>query len=474
MSPDFFEALSQIEKAKGIKKDVLIEAMKDALLSAYRKNFDGQQRNISVEFDNKDGFKIIAKKQVTEKISDSKQEILLSEAIKHKHDCQIGDVIGMEITPLDFGRIAAQTTKQVITQRIREAEREIVYKNFRERIGEIITGIVQRVTVQNILVDLSKIEATLPINEQIVKEKYRIGDRIKTYILDVKQATKGPQIILSRTHPEFVKKLFELEVPEIYEGIVEVKGVSREPGARSKIAVCSKDANVDPVGACVGMKGMRVQAVISELSGERIDIALYDDDPQVFIKNALSPAKIISVTANVKIKSALAVVPDAQLSLAIGKEGQNVRLAAKLTGWRIDIRSESEMNKERDAAARKQAEEELFKKPEVIIQETETVLEKLIDDTSLAVEVSEDVMPADDGAIPQTVETEIAVEKAQEITVIGMVGLDKKIAKKLQEAGIYSIEQINDMSVNELRKLPGIGKVSAEKIYNTIHQINSE
>ncbi|MFH1860791.1 MAG: transcription termination factor NusA, partial [bacterium] len=399
---------------------------------------------------------------------DSKQEIILSEAIKYKKDCQIGDVIGIEITPFDFGRIAAQTTKQVITQRIREAEREIVYKNFKERIGEIITGIVQRVTVQNILVDLSKIEATLPINEQIVKEKYRMGDRIKTYILDVRQATKGPQIILSRTHPEFVKKLFELEVPEIYEGIVEIKGVSREPGARSKIAVCSKDTNVDPVGACVGMKGMRVQAVISELSGERIDIALYDDDPQVFIKNALSPAKIISVTANVKAKSVIAVVPDAQLSLAIGKEGQNVRLAAKLTGWRIDIRSESEIIKERDAVARKQAEEELFKKPEVIIQETEAAIEK--EDTSLAVEVAEDVMPADDDAIPQTVETEIVVEKAQEIIVIGMAGLDKKIAEKLQEAGIHSVEQINDMSVNELRKLPGIGKVSAEKIYLIIHQ----
>jgi N utilization substance protein A len=458
MSPDFFEALSQIEKAKGIKKEVLIEAMKDALISAYKKNFDGQQKNISVEFDNKDGFKIIAKKHITEKISNPKQEILLSEAIKHKPDCQIGDIIDIEVTPSDFGRIAAQTTKQVITQRIREAEIEIVSKNYKERIGEIITGIVQRITGQNILVDLGKIEATLPINEQIIKEKYRIGDRLKSYILDVRQSAKGPQIILSRTHPEFVKKLFELEVPEIYEGIVGIKGVSREPGARSKIAVCSKDANVDPVGACVGMKGMRVQAVISELSGERIDIALYEDDPQVFIKNALSPAKIISVTANVKTKSAVAVVPDVQLSLAIGKEGQNVRLAAKLTGWKIDIRSESDIIKERDAAARKQAEEELFKKQEVV-QEAEPA--------AVLVEASKVVVRTDRITAPLTVETEIAVEKAQGFSAIG---LDKKIIEKLQEAGIQEIEQINDMSVNELRKLPGIGKVSAEKIYLAIHQ----
>ncbi len=470
MSPDFFEALSQIEKAKGIKKEVLIEAMKDALLAAYKKNFDGQQKNISVELDNKDGFKIIAKKQAVEKVSNPKQEIALSEAIKYKTDCMVGDVVDIAITPADFGRIAAQTTKQVITQRIREAEIEIVSKNFKERIGEIITGIVQRTTEQNILIDLGKIEATLPINEQIIKEKYRIGDRLKSYILDVKQSVKGPQIILSRTHPEFVKKLFELEVPEIYEGIVEIKGVSREPGARSKIAVCSKDANVDPVGACVGMKGMRVQAVISELSGERIDIALYEDDPQVFIKNALSPAKIISVTADIKTKSAIAIVPDAQLSLAIGKEGQNVRLAAKLTGWKIDIRSESELIKGRDAAARKQAEEELFKKQEVLPE---------IESQPLAVEATEEAIIIDEsGDTPQIIEIEeiqemtaipqiIEVEETQGIAVIG---LDKKIIEKLQEAGINNIEQINDMSVNELRKLPGVGKVSAEKIYLAIHQ----
>ncbi|MEK7275590.1 MAG: transcription termination factor NusA [Candidatus Desantisbacteria bacterium] len=461
MSPDFFEALSQIEKAKGIKKEVLIEAMKDALLSAYRKNFDGQQKNISVELDNRDGFKIIAKKQVAEKVSNPKQEIALSEAIKHKHDCQIGDVIDIAITPSDFGRIAAQTTKQVITQRIKEAEIELISKNFKERIGEVITGIVQRISGQNILVDLGKIEATLPINEQIMKEKYRIGDRLKSYILDVKQFAKGPQIILSRTHPEFVKKLFELEVPEIYEGIVEIKGVSREPGARSKIAVCSKDANVDPVGACVGMKGMRVQAVISELSGERIDIALYEDDPGMFVKNALSPAKIISVKADTKTKSATAVVPDAQLSLAIGKEGQNVRLAARLTGWRIDIRSESDIIKERDAVVRKQAEEELFKKQEVV---QETNPEPIAEPIVIVVEEAEDEIFADDN---QAVETEIIAEKLEGIAAIG---LDKKIVEKLKEAGIQKIEQINDMSVNELRKLPGVGKVSAEKIYLAIHQ----
>lgn len=442
MNPEFFEALNQLEKAKGIKREVLIEAIKDALFAAYRKSFGGQQQNVSVEFDAKDGFKVIAKKQVVEANPNPKQEVLLSDAVKHKNDCQIGDIIDVEITPFDFGRIAAQTAKQVITQRIKDAEREMIFKNFKERIGEVITGIVQRVEGQNIIVDLSRAEAILLSKEQIAKERYRVGDRVKTYILDVKYFLKGSQIILSRTHPEFVKKLFELEVPEIYEGIVEIKGVVREPGARSKIAVYSKDANVDAVGACVGMKGMRVQAVITELSGERIDIVLYDDDPQVFIKNSLSPSKVNSVTVNVNSKSAIAVVPDAQLSLAIGKEGQNVRLAAKLTGWRIDIRNESGIIKETDATARKQAEDELFKKSEEIVVE--------------------------ESKGNQAVETEIAEEIIQETTIIG---LDKKIVEKLHEAGLDTIEQIKDMSVHELMKLPGIGKVSAEKIYNVIHQV---
>ncbi|MBI4752973.1 transcription termination factor NusA, partial [Candidatus Desantisbacteria bacterium] len=294
---------------------------------------------------------------------------------------------------------------------------------------------------------LSRAEATLPMKEQITREKYRVGDRIKTYILDVKSSARGTQIILSRTHPEFVKKLFGLEVPEIYEGIVEIKGVVREPGARSKIAVYSKDANVDAVGACVGMKGMRVQAVITELSGERIDIALYDDDPEVFIKNALSPSKTTSVTANTKFKSAMVVVPDGQLSLAIGKEGQNVRLAAKLTGWKIDIRSESEIAKERDAIARKQAEDELFKKPEEMKEEPDAQSPVLAD---------------------QTVETENAEEIIQEAAIIG---LDKKIMGKLHEAGLDTVEQLKGMSVNKLIKIPGIGKASAEKIYNIVKKL---
>jgi len=460
MDSEFFEALSQLEKSKGIKREVLLEAIKDALLSAYRKNFGGQQQNVSVDFDGKDGFRVIAKKQVVETSNNSKQEILLSEAIKHKENCQIGDIIDMEITHFDFGRIAAQTAKQVITQRIKEAEREIVYKNFKERIGEIITGIVQRVDQQNIFVDLSRAEAILPMKEQITREKYRVGDRIKTYILDVKSSSRGTQIILSRTHPEFVKKLFGLEVPEIYEGIVEIKGVVREPGARSKIAVYSKDANVDAVGACVGMKGMRVQAVIAELSGERIDIALYDDDPQVFIKNALSPSKTTSVIADTKFKSAIVVVPDGQLSLAIGKEGQNVRLAAKLTGWKIDIRSESEITKEKDAVARKQAEDELFKKPEEMqkIAAEESIAEEMVQESPIVIPAKAEIQ----------VEKSIAEEIIQETTLIG---LDKKIMGKLHEAGLDTVKQIKGMSVNKLMKLPGIGKVSAEKIYNVVKKL---
>jgi N utilization substance protein A len=252
------------------------------------------------------------------------------------------DIIELEVTPKDFGRIAAQTAKQVVVQRIREAERGIIYEEFSNREGDIVTGIIQRTEQKNVFIDLGKAEAILAPSEQIAGESYRQWDRIKTYITEVRKTTKGPQILVSRTHPGLLKRLFELEVPEIHDGVVEIKSVSREPGLRSKIAVYSRDENVDPVGACVGHKGMRVQTIVNELRGEKIDIVKWSPDPAKYIANALSPAKVVEVDINEIEKVSKVVVPDYQLSLAIGKEGQNARLAAKLTGWKIDIKSESQ------------------------------------------------------------------------------------------------------------------------------------
>lgn len=344
MKAEFLEALEQIVKDKGIAKDVLYDALEAALKTAYRKNF-GTSQNVEVEIDKENGeVKAYAKKIVVENVENPLLEINLEDAKEIDPNYQIGDTIRIEVTPKNFGRIAAQTAKQVVLQRIREAEREIIYEEFANRESEIITGLVQRVSKSNVLINLGRTEGVLPPTEQIPGEVYKQGDRIKTYILEVKKTTKGPQIILSRTHPGLVKRLFELEVPEIHDGIVDIYNIAREAGSRTKIAVYSNDENVDPVGACVGHKGARVKAVVDELNGEKIDIIVWSKDISEFIANSLSPAKVISVDVNEDEKSAKVIVPDYQLSLAIGKEGQNARLAAKLTGWKIDIKSESQEN----------------------------------------------------------------------------------------------------------------------------------
>ena len=291
-------------------------------------------------------YHVYAIKTVVEDVEDEVQEISLAQARTIRPDYEVGDVLEIEVTPANFGRIAAQTAKQVVVQRVREAERGIIYEEFMSREGDIITGLVSRVENRNVFIDLGKTEAVLAPTEQIAGETYEHGDRIKAYILEVRKTTKGPQIVVSRTHPGLLKRLFELEVPEIQEGIVEIKSVAREPGMRSKIAVYSKDEAVDPVGACVGHKGLRVQAVVDELGSEKIDIVKWNEDSAKFIANALSPAKVVSVAVNEDEKVSRVVVPDYQLSLAIGKEGQNARLAAKLTGWKIDIKSESQAAEE--------------------------------------------------------------------------------------------------------------------------------
>ncbi|ART76381.1 transcription termination/antitermination protein NusA [Sutcliffiella horikoshii] len=342
MSSELFDALTLMEKEKGISKDVIIEAIEAALISAYKRNFN-QAQNVRVDMNLETGtMRVFARKDVVDEVFDSRLEISIQEARQIDPNYQENDVVEIEVTPKDFGRIAAQTAKQVVTQRVREAERGVIYSEYIEREEDIMTGIVQRLDSKFIYVSLGKIEALLPVNEQMPNEHYKPHDRIKVFLTKVEKTTKGPQIFVSRSHPGLLKRLFELEVPEIYDGTVEIKSVAREAGDRSKISVHCDNPEVDPVGACVGPKGQRVQAIVNELKGEKIDIVRWSKDPVEFVANALSPSKVLEVQVNEEEKATTVIVPDYQLSLAIGKRGQNARLAAKLTGWKIDIKSESE------------------------------------------------------------------------------------------------------------------------------------
>lgn len=342
MSSELVDALTILEKEKGISRDVLVEAIEAALVSAYRRNFN-QAQNVRTDLNLANGtIRVFARKDVVEEVFDPRLEISLEDAQKINPSYEIGDVVELEVTPKDFGRIAAQTAKQVVTQRVREAERGIIYNEFIDREDEVMTGIVQRKDPRFTYVSLGKTEALLPPGEQSPNETYNPHDRIKVYITKVERTTKGPQIFVSRTHPGLLKRLFELEVPEIYDGIVEIRSIAREAGDRSKISVYTDRPEVDPVGACVGPKGQRVQAIVNELHGEKIDIVKWSDDPSEFVANALSPAKVLDVLVDENNKATTVIVPDYQLSLAIGKRGQNARLAAKLTGWKIDIKSETD------------------------------------------------------------------------------------------------------------------------------------
>ena len=343
MGVELVHALEQLEKEKGINKDILIDAIEAALISAYKRNF-GSTQDVRINFDKATGdVRVFSLKKVVQNPDDSQSEISVEQAKLINVNLQEDDIAEIEVTPRKFGRIAAQTAKQVVVQRIREAERGIIFDTFLNKEDDIITGIVNRTEKKSVILDVGKAEAVLPEKEQTPNEEYRFNDRIKTYITDVKRMPKGPQILVSRTHPGLVKRLFELEVPEISDGTVEIKSISREAGSRTKIAVFSRDDNVDPVGACVGQKGTRVQAIVDELRGEKIDIIKWSSNPIEFLSSSLSPAKVVRVDLMEDEKVAEITVPDFQLSLAIGKEGQNARLAAKLTGWKIDIKSESQL-----------------------------------------------------------------------------------------------------------------------------------
>ncbi len=340
---ELIEALNQIEREKDISKEVLLEALENSLVAACKNNF-GKADNVKVHIDRETGaVNVYALKEVVEVVTDPISQISLEQARMKDINVNVGDKVRIEITPKNFGRIAAQKAKQVVVQKIREEERRVLYEQYSSKERDIVTGIVQRYVGNNISINLGKVDAILTENEQVKGEVFRPTDRIKLYVLEVKDTPKGPRILVSRSHPELVKRLFEAEVAEIQDGTVEIMGIAREAGSRTKIAVWSNNPNVDAVGACVGVNGSRVNAIVYELRDEKIDIINWSDDPAKLIENALSPAKVISVTVDEETKSARVIVPDYQLSLAIGKEGQNARLAAKLTGYKIDIKSESQV-----------------------------------------------------------------------------------------------------------------------------------
>ena len=340
---ELMAALNEFEKERGITKEEIFESLENALVSAYKKEFDSEE-NVKVTIDREKGdIHIYSLRTVVEVLEDPVLEITLEDARKISKKYEVGDIANLEIVPKSFSRIAAQTAKQVVVQKIRESERKIIFNEFNDKKGEIVSGLIQKADGGVVVLDLGKLEGVMPLKEQIPTEKYKVNDKLRGYVLEVEKGAKGnPQVIVSRSHPDFVRKLFEFEIPEIYEGLIEIKSVSRDPGSRSKVAVYSKNENIDPVASCVGQKGVRIQNIINELAGEKIDVIEWNEDPAVYIAAALLPAQVLAVDIKEEEKFAQVIVPDDQLSLAIGKSGQNARLAAKLTNWKIDIKSESQ------------------------------------------------------------------------------------------------------------------------------------
>ena len=421
------EATEQLEREKGISKEIIIRSICDAMISAYKKHIKSDQiSNVVAAVDEVNGeIGVFRIKEVTKDIQSEHTEIILEEALQIDSEVKLGDEIQVDVTPADFGRIAAQSAKQVITQRIREAERQLILDEFNSKKGSLLTGVIRRVEARNIIVNIGRTDAILPKNFQIPREYYRINDRIRVCVKDVKETSRLPQVILSQTDPKIVQELFELEVPEIEDGIIEIKSISREAGFRTKIAVISSDSNVDPVGACIGPRGARIQTIVNELKNEKIDIVRYVEDAAEYITNALSPARVISVNIledTPENKAAMIIVPDDQLSLAIGKEGQNVRLAHRLTGWRLDIKSLSryeEMEREYDEYEAETAEEvseevsEAEEAEEISVAET---AEEVSEEVSEAEEVSEEVSEAEEAEEAEEVSEEVEPKKATKKT----------------------------------------------------------
>lgn len=356
MNMNLAKVLDEIEKEKGISKNILIEAVESAIISAYKKNYANNVNDVKIDISKESGeIKIFTRKTIVQKVLDPSNEICVDDCpMSDAKNYNIADTILIETMPKDFGRIAAQTAKQVIVQKIREAERNVIFEKYIDKERDIVTGVVQRIEHGNIIIDLGRTEAMLLPNEQMQNEEYYKGKRIKIYILEVRKTSKGPKIFASRSHPELLKRLFELEVPEIHEGLVEIKNIAREAGKRSKVAVFSKEERIDPIGACIGDRGSRIKSIMMELKDEKIDVIKWSDDEKILIANSLNPAKVSLVNLFEKEKTATVIVPDQQLSLAIGKQGQNARLAAKLTGWKVDIKSESEYKEKNDPNSKNQ------------------------------------------------------------------------------------------------------------------------
>ena len=395
MKNDFLIAITQLSAEKNLPREVVLEAVEAALASAFKRESQGATPNISVKVNPSSGeIAVYTLKSVVEEVEDDKIQLTLDEARLFDPATQLGGTVAIETTPKNAGRIAAQTAKQVVMQRLREAEREIVFAEFEGREGDIVSGIIQRIEPKQIIIDLGKTEAVLPISEQVRNEHYRAGQRLKVYLVEVYRASRGPQVVVSRTHRYLVRRLFELEVPEIFSGTVEIKAIAREPGYRSKVAVAARQEGVDAVGACVGLRGIRIQNIINELSGEKIDVIEWHPDPAIFVSNALSPAPVVSATVHEEEKTASVVVPDRQLSLAIGREGQNARLAAKLTGWRIDIKSATAAEAERAVLAEQEAERLAQEAAAAPAEAPAAVGEQVSAETPLPAEAPEVLPPA--------------------------------------------------------------------------------
>jgi N utilization substance protein A len=414
MKSDFLLAITQLSAEKNLPKDVVLTAVEAALVSAYKKDNFSPNQNIAVKINPNSGkVEVWAEKTVVEAPTDNRYEISLEEAKKLKEDAQIDDAVMVEATPANAGRIAAQTAKQVILQRLHEAEHSAIFEEYADREGEVVSGVVQRFEMGQVHIDLGRTEAILPASEQVRTERYRVGQRLKVVLLQVARTNKGPKVIVSRSHPELLRRLFELEVPEVYNGTVEIKSISREAGFRSKIAVAAKQEGIDPVGCCVGLRGIRIQNIVTELNGEKIDVVMWDPDVATYIANALSPAHIIKVELNKEDQAATVIVPDKQLSLAIGKEGQNARLAAKLTGWRIDIKSaslaEAERLEETKAKAKAAAKEEVEAEKEIEVGTEEAVIEEIPEEIMAELEPLE---LAEEPAVEEA-EEEAAEEEAE-------------------------------------------------------------
>ncbi|MDI6815460.1 MAG: transcription termination factor NusA, partial [Dehalococcoidales bacterium] len=436
-------AITQLAAEKNLPKEVVIAAVEAALVSAYRKDSFAANQKISVKVNPASGgVKVWAEKTVVELPRDSRREISLDEARRVKPDAQIGETIMVEATPSNAGRIAAQTAKQVILQRLHEAEHSAIFDEYADKEGDIVVGLVQRIEPKQIFIDLGRTEAVMPEVEQVHNERYRVGQRLKVYLLEVVRTSKGPRVVVSRSHPNLLRRLFELEVPEVFHGTVELKSIAREAGYRSKVAVAARQDGVDPVGCCVGLRGIRIQNIVSELNGEKIDVVMWDPDASIFIANALSPAKVLSVELGEGV--ATVVVPDKQLSLAIGKEGQNARLAAKLTGWRIDIKSASVAEAEKVKTAKLLVE----KGGEAIVGEESlaeipTVPESALVSAEAPAEETAEPLPVGVPFEPQVIVDKPMLRFAEDILIPALTKPEAK-SKKLKKKDTWAKDRAED------------------------------